>query len=230
MANADTWGLVPVKRFSQAKCRLGDILSAAERAKLAQAMLRDVLANLRAATTLAGIAVVSADPEVIAIARAFGAALIFDADEAGTNQAVQRGLDSFFPDSPQVLVVPADIPFATPKEFDAIVNFLDCNDVVLAPAQADGGTNALAMRAPNLIAPQFGPDSFRSHRAVAREKSLRCGVLRSEGVGRDIDTASDFGPYLISPNGLGATSSLLREFDLADRFGINEAPVPLRLF
>jgi 2-phospho-L-lactate/phosphoenolpyruvate guanylyltransferase len=230
MAYADTWGLVPVKRFSQAKRRLSDVLSEVERARLARAMLHDVLGNLRATTSLTGIVVVSADPEVLTIARTFGAGTIFDASESGINEAVRRGLDAFLPDRRRVLVVPADIPFATPSEFDAIVELLEYNPVVLAPALSDGGTNALAMRSPDLIPPKFGEDSFGFHRAFARQRSLCCGVFRSEGIGRDIDRAADFGPHLMSSGDLGLTSSLLRDLDLADRFGINDAPAPVRLF
>jgi 2-phospho-L-lactate/phosphoenolpyruvate guanylyltransferase len=230
MTCADTWALVPVKRLSQAKRRLGDVLSGDERARLAQAMLHDVLGNLRAASSLAGIVVVSADAEVLTIARTFGAGTIFDASEAGTNEAVRRGLDAFLTHRRRVLVVPADIPFAKPSEFDAVVELLEYNPVVLAPALSDGGTNALAMRSPDLIPPQFGEDSFGSHRALVRQRSLCCGILRSEGIGRDIDRAADFGPYLISSGDIGLTSSLLKEFDLAERFGINDAPAPLRLF
>src|SRR5690349_12509296 len=115
MAHMDTWGLVPVKRFSQAKRRLGEVLSSVERAGLARAMLHDVLGNLRATTSLAGIAGGSADPEAFKIARTFGAAIIFDSAEAGVNRAVQYGLDAFRPYRRRVLVVPADIPFARPK-------------------------------------------------------------------------------------------------------------------
>ena len=229
MSDFDTWGLVPVKRLSRAKCRLGDVLSEAERARLAKAMLLDVLGNLRAATSLAGIAVVTADPDVLTIARTFGAATIFDARESGVNEAVRRGLDAFLVDRRRVLVVPADIPFARPSEFDSLVELLEYNPVVLAPALSDGGTNALAMRSPDLIPPQFGEDSFDLHRSVARQRSLCCGVLRSEGIGRDIDRVTDLGPYLRSPADAGLTSSLLRELDLAGRFGINDAPAPMRL-
>jgi 2-phospho-L-lactate/phosphoenolpyruvate guanylyltransferase len=230
MANLVAWGLVPVKRFSRAKRRLGDTLSDGERARLAKAMLLDVLRNLTDATTLAGVAVVTADPEVCATARSFGAATIFDPSETGVNEAVQRGLDVFVPEPRHVLVVPADIPFAEPNEFDALVELLDDNHVVIAPALSDGGTNALAMRSADLIPPQFGEDSFAMHREAARKQGLRCGVLRSAGIGRDIDRIADFGPYLTSPAGTGHTSALVKELDLAERLSAKAAPAPLRLF
>ena len=230
MPHSETWALVPVKRFSQAKSRLRDVLFDEERAKLAQAMLRDVLDNLRATSTVDGIAVVSADPEASAIAKTFGAATIFDAAEAGVNQAVQYGLDAFRSYERRVLVVPADIPFARPRDFENVITLLDQTPVVLVPALYDGGTNALAMRSPDLLQPQYGDESFRAHRNLARERRLGCSVLKSNGIGKDIDCPLDFGPYLISSEGLGLTGSFLDEVNIAERFGIDDAPAPVRLF
>jgi 2-phospho-L-lactate guanylyltransferase len=193
-------------------------------------MLHDVLGNLRATRSLAGIAVVSADPEAFAIARTFGAAVIFDSAEAGVNEAVQYGLDAFRPYRRRVLVVPADIPFATPTDFENVIALLDHTPIVLAPALYDGGTNALAMRSPDLLEPQFGEESFRAHRDLARQRDLSCSVLKSNGIGKDIDCSLDFGPYLMSSEDLGRTGAFLDEINIAERFGIDDAPAPVRLF
>ncbi len=48
------WAIVPVKTFAQAKQRLASVLSAQERARLAEAMLCDVLEQLTALSQLAG--------------------------------------------------------------------------------------------------------------------------------------------------------------------------------
>jgi len=193
-------------------------------------MLRDVLKNLRATKSLDGIAVVSADPEAIAIAKASGAAVIFDLAEAGLNKAVQRGLDAFRPYGRRVLVVPADIPFARSTDFETVIKLLDHTPIVLVPALHDGGTNALAMRSPDLLEPLFGEDSFRAHRSLARQRNLGCSVLKSNGIGMDIDCSLDFAPYLTSSENLGLTGSFLDEVNISERFGIDDAPAPVRLF
>src|SRR6202012_5063944 len=82
MAGHEIWALVPVKRLSQAKQRLKGVLSPGQRQNLARVMLCDVLETLRAAPSLAGIVLVSADPDVRAMAPSFGASLIFDASES----------------------------------------------------------------------------------------------------------------------------------------------------
>jgi 2-phospho-L-lactate guanylyltransferase len=183
--------VVPVKRLSEAKQRPSDALAPGERVALAEAMLGDVLANLRAATpSVAGIIVVSADLAVHALAPAVDAKPVLDASESGINDAVRSGFD-VLPADAAVLIAPADIPFATPEDFEEVTALLELNPVALSPALFDGGTDALAMHSPNLIAPQFGEGSFERHRAVARERRLCCGVLRSDRIGRYIDVARD---------------------------------------
>ncbi len=64
----DIWAVVPVKEFARAKQRLAGLLSAGLRQKLADAMFEDVLESLSAVNDLAGIVVVTVDPEAGAIA------------------------------------------------------------------------------------------------------------------------------------------------------------------
>src|SRR5262249_9551226 len=52
------WAIVPAKPGADAKRRLAPVLAPAERERLAQAMLRDVLTALRGARCLAGVAVI----------------------------------------------------------------------------------------------------------------------------------------------------------------------------
>lgn len=230
MVSSETWALIPVKRFSHAKTRLGKVLEANERAALAKTMLRDVLQNLRATSAIDGIAVISADPEAFALARTFDAAIIFDPDESGVNAAVETGLAVFVPSNRRMIVVPADIPFARPKDFEKVVELLDLTPVVLVPAFQDGGTNALAMSSPDLIQPQFGPESFLAHREACRDRRLACSVLMSEGIGKDIDCPLDVGPYLIRSENPGSTGRFLDQLNIAARFGIDDVPAPVRLF
>jgi 2-phospho-L-lactate guanylyltransferase len=232
MGHSETWALIPVKKFSRAKSRLAEILFGPEREKFARAMLQDVLQNLAATTSIDGIAVVSSDPEALSIARTFGAAPIVDPEEAGINKALQYGLDAFQSYARRVVIVPADIPFAMPRDFANVVELLNHTPIVLVPALHDGGTNALAMRAPDLLRPQFGEESFGKHRRAARERDLGCSVLRSDGIGRDIDGPLDFDHYLLDLLGsrdFGLTGSFLEQIKIAERFGVKDAPVPVRL-
>ncbi len=89
--------------------------------------------------------------------------------------------------------------------------------VVLAPALSDGGTNALALRSPDLIVPSFGDDSFARHQALAHGQRVSiCGIVRNEGIGRDIDCPDDLLPWAGIKN-FSLTAALLAEFNIAER-------------
>ncbi len=194
-AQPNIWAIVPVKRLGLAKARLAPVLSRSERAELARTMLHDVLTTLCATPQLAGIVVVSGDPTAAKLATLFDALVVADVIESGVNSAVQQGLRTIDASSAGALVVPADVPFATSADLQAVIRELDRHPIVLVPALSDGGTNALAMRRPGLIAPSFGDDSFARHQALARDAGLGCAIVRSEGLGRDIDDPCDLVPW-----------------------------------
>jgi 2-phospho-L-lactate guanylyltransferase len=72
----DIWAVVPVKDTRAAKQRLAAVMEQETRTLLAQAMLDDVLSAVAAATSLAGIVVVTADPFATQVAQYYGARLL----------------------------------------------------------------------------------------------------------------------------------------------------------
>jgi 2-phospho-L-lactate/phosphoenolpyruvate guanylyltransferase len=220
------WAIVPVKRLGLAKQRLAPVLSRSERAELARTMLHDVLTTLCATPGLAGIIAVSGDPAVAGLATLFDARVVGDVMESGVNPAVQQGLNTLDASS-AALVVPADVPFATAADLQSVITELGQCPMVLVPALSDGGTNTLAMRRPDLIAPSFGGDSFARHQALARDAGLGCSIVRSEGLGRDIDDPNDLLAWT-GAKSFSLTAALMAELRVADRLGVATFPVSKR--
>ena len=218
------WAVVPVKRLSQAKQRLAPFLSRNERVKLARTMFHEVLATL-STSSLAGVVVVTSDPMVANLASLFDARIVHDDMETGVNAAVQQGLQ-ILNSAAGALVVPADVPFVTSADLQAIVGELQCHPVVLAPALSDGGTNALAMRRPDMMVPSFGEDSYLRHQMQSRAKGFSCGIVNSHGIGRDIDRPQD----LVAPYArrYSLTAALLAEMNVLARLGVEALPLCAR--
>lgn len=223
----NVWAVVPVKAFALGKLRLASVLSQAERAALVRTMLVDVLTALYATSRLAGILVVTSDPQAARIAALFDAQVVDDGGVSGLNGAVQKGLDILDTGGAGALVVPADVPFATASDYSAVLDLLAHYPVVLAPASSDGGTNALALRRAGALKPCFGVDSFDRHRALARTAALAVGIVKSEGLGHDIDRIDDI---LASPKlkRKSSTSVFFDEIDLMRRVGPDALPVAAR--
>lgn len=190
-----TWAVIPAKSPSEAKSRLAPALSPGERAALARRLLGGVVRAALSSPGLDGAIVVSASPEMRALAASLGACAWPDppstardplnaAIEEGCCRAVALGADA-------ALVLPADLPLLAPG---VVTEFLDeAGDVAvaIAPDRSGFGTNALLLRPPRAIDPAFGPDSYARHRASARARGLSVATVRLPELVFDLDTPAD---------------------------------------
>lgn len=190
------WAVVPVKSFAAAKQRLAATLSPRQRHALVRAMMRDVLVALRAARGLEGIVVVTADPEAGLLAREHGAQLIFERDVLGLNSAVAEAAARLAARRVGgMLVLPGDVPMATPGEISALVSSHRPGAAVsLVPAHDGQGTNALLVSPPDVMAFSFGPLSRAQHVASAAGLTIEPVVhdpASFPGLARDVDLPGD---------------------------------------
>lgn len=190
--------LVPVKSLEQGKNRLAPALAPFERAALVEAMLGDVLEVLMRASGLDEVLVLSSDPSIVAFALSFGAKYLPDRQEWGMNDAVRAGLQRFALDGRWGgLVVPADVPYISEAEIRMAISALHANEIVLARASRDGGTNLLGLAPTDAIAPHFGPHSFVKHLSAARSAGFEPVILPATGLARDIDLPADLEPFAL---------------------------------
>ena len=214
---ADVWAVLPVKRLTLAKSRLDSVLTSAERRRLAQAMLLDVLEAVQATGAIAGVLVVTADPEVARLAEGRGARILVDRTEAGINDAVAQVTSLLVAEERDgVVILPADVPLANADELRAVLAAMATASIVLVPASGDGGTNLIAAIPPSLVDPCFGVDSFAKHVAAARARGIEPQIMRLDGIGHDVDNPHDLLIHL----GRGAptrTRALLDDCDVAAR-------------
>jgi 2-phospho-L-lactate guanylyltransferase len=188
-------GLVPVKKLSAAKSRLGGSFSDDEREQIARALLHDAL-ELCASTDFVNWSVMSSDAEVLDAARARGLGVLGE-EAAGLNAAVAAGVARIAAAGARsVTIVPADIPLAQGSDIVDILDTGATSDIVVVPSQRDGGTNALHMRPPGAIEPRFGAGSLAAHVRLAENLGFRCSLLSLPRLQLDIDTVEDIDAFL----------------------------------
>jgi 2-phospho-L-lactate/phosphoenolpyruvate guanylyltransferase len=187
-----TAAVLPVKRFSHAKQRLGASVADPLRRDLAQAMVGDVLSALGRCRSLALVVVVTNEQSVADAARAQGATVVEDSAEAGQSAAVALGLErALAEDVERALCIPGDCPALDPGELDALLGAATAEEIVIVPDRHGTGTNGLLLSPPDAIAPSFGPGSCARHLSLARAAGLACRLERPGSLLLDIDTGAD---------------------------------------
>jgi 2-phospho-L-lactate guanylyltransferase len=211
------YALIPVKDLTQAKVRLSPLLSPAERYTLATAMLDDVLAAVRQASTVERMALVTTDPHALALAAQWGFEVVDEGSGRGETGAVElavkvcreRGASS-------LAVIPGDIPLLTAADVDVVIQHGRQYDIVIVPSWDSRGTNAVLLRPPDALQLRFGAWSFFPHVKQAKRKGLSYKVVRLPHVALDIDTPEDLARLV--PQARGTRSyAVLEEMGLLRR-------------
>jgi 2-phospho-L-lactate guanylyltransferase len=196
-----TAAILPVKRFAAAKSRLGESVAEELRARLARAMVADVLQALANSNAIERTIVVTCEPGLPETAREHGALVIADTAEDGQSAAVLLGIERARADGfERVLCIPGDCPALDASELDALLAAADARrsedagagaEVTIIPDRHGSGTNGLLLTPPNAIAASFGVDSRERHEALARAAGARCLIASPASLLLDIDTGAD---------------------------------------
>jgi 2-phospho-L-lactate guanylyltransferase len=195
-----TWAVIPVKRLHESKRRLSRLLTADERASLIRGFLDRLLSVLADTTGIDVTLVVTADPEVAALAGRHGARILPEVETAGLNGAVALGAAAATAaGATAVLVLPADLPFVRPEDVrQMLAPLADAARpprlAALCPDEVHDGTNALLLAPPDDFTFQYGPGSFGRHLAAAAAQGV-AQVIAAPGLRFDLDTESDWLVY-----------------------------------
>jgi 2-phospho-L-lactate guanylyltransferase len=208
---------VPVKDLVNAKQRLVPVLAPAERRRLARTMLEDVLAALGAAGA-GSTHVVSADAEVMDLARRCGVDCLVEAANRGHTEAVGLAQQAArVAGAERFLTIPGDVPCLTPREVERTLAALGHDrGAVFVPSLSGFGTNAALLAPPDLMPLKFGEPSFDNHLESARQRGLSPVILELPGLGLDIDAPEDLA-LLLDRGPATRSAALLRSWGFPAR-------------
>ncbi len=193
--------VLPLRTVSGGKARLGEVLDAEEREELVLGLLLHTLAVLGEWQACRRIHLVSPDPVLDAATRQAGVEVTVHRQEGeGLNEGIRLGVSAARVEgAASLLVLPGDLPLLSVEALDELVLAADAGLVAaaggplvaVAPADAGGGTNALLLRPPDIIAPAFGPGSFEAHLRAAEAAGAAVQVVGDPVLGFDLDTPDD---------------------------------------
>jgi 2-phospho-L-lactate guanylyltransferase len=194
----DIWAVIPVKETAAAKGRLADAVPRHLRAGLALAMLEDVLAAVaktlhQGSRGLAGIAVVTLDPEARALAERYRARILTDDAAGGHTAAVAAAARTLAAEGRGgMLQVPGDIPLVAADEISLVLALrLASPSFTIVPSHDDLGSNAVLVCPPAAVPLTFGDDSFYPHLRAAQACGIEPLIVRQRGISLDIDRPED---------------------------------------
>ena len=193
--------VLPMRTLSGGKARLGEALDAEEREELVLGMLLHTLAVLDQWAAPRRIHLVSPDPVLDATTLGVGLEISVHRQAGeGLNEGIRLGISAArVEEAASVLVLPGDLPLMSTTALDELLLAADAGLVAasggplvaIAPSDAGGGTNALLLHAPDVIAPAFGPGSFEAHLRAAEEAGAAVQVVSDDVLGYDLDTPDD---------------------------------------
>ena len=172
--------IIPVRGLERAKTRLGEALDPEERRVLVEGLLRRTIRAAIETPGVRAVAVVSPEPEALAVAGDAGAVTLPQGG-GGLNEGLADGRAwARELGATALLVVPADLPAIGSGELERVVaaarNGLAGARatgpaatmlVALVPDRAGQGTNVLLLAPPGAIPFLFGPGSRAAHAASA---------------------------------------------------------------
>ena len=187
------WGIIaiiPMKPLDQSKTRLSPNLTQNQRADLVVGMLWRVLMALKGAS-IDTFWVVGGDQRVRNMARNSDGIWM---EELGRNlnDTLGKAFDLVMERGGSPMYVAGDLPFLKTSDLHSLLRASQRrNNISLAPARRDGGTNAILV--PNGIPfrPEMGTNSFRRHMSQAAQMEVSVAICYSPGLGFDLDITDD---------------------------------------
>ena len=165
-----------------------------ERTDLNRALLQHTLQILSELKEVDEVLVVSRDPQVLTIARNYGARTVREDGQPELNTALKRAtVIAQVYATRGVLVLPADLPLISREDALALVErATNPPVVVIAPDRHGKGTNALLISPAGLIEYDFGENSFQRHCDLVKKAGARLEVVNLPSLGLDLDSPEDY--------------------------------------
>ncbi len=185
-----TTAVIPIKRLDFAHERLSPSLDRAQRRRLAEAMLLDLLGKIRRCATIDDLLIVTSDDHVARQARWLGHTTLEQESDPGHSQAAAAGARAALEGGAErAVMLPVDCPLFDPAELDAHLGRTP--RTLIVPDRHGTGTNALVLCPPDAFEPGFGPDSRARHVARARAAEVSFSLEPIESLALDLDTPED---------------------------------------
>tara|TARA_B100000029_G_scaffold224637_2_gene222513 strand:+ start:1102 stop:1806 length:705 start_codon:yes stop_codon:yes gene_type:complete len=205
------WAVVPIKDFTDAKGRLSEVLTPAEREMLARTMIRDVLSALLETKGLDGVSVMTRDVEAQELCIDLGVRVLKEERNAGQTTAVMAASQALLQEGAEgVLTIPGDVPLVSPSDIEIVLEkHRSAPSMTIVPARDYQGSNCVVCSPPGCVPLRFGDNSFYPHLDAAWQVGIEPQIIEVPNLALDIDTPEDLEVLVNEPERSRAQEYLL---------------------
>lgn len=200
--------IVPLKEFDNAKQRLADILTPAQRRDLSRAMVDDVLTVISKHPLVDDVTLLTDDSLALDLARQHQIKLLSEntLNASGLNAALQAAIShisSQLHGSTDIMILHGDLPLISTQEMSLLIEKHQSQSnptMLIAPDRHGTGTNCLVFPAQSTPTLAFGPNSYSQHCHEAQRLDLQLQKVELMGTKTDIDLPEDLLTLLSAKN------------------------------
>ena len=186
--------IIPMKPLAEGKSRLGRQFNPSQRADLTAGMLRRVIAAIKGAS-IELFWVIGGDDRVTRLVRNQDGIWLPEMGR-NLNDTLSKAFATASQEGYSALYLPGDLPFIKPSDVINLIRSSERrNNITLAPARRDGGTNGILVPQGLFFTPELGQRSFAKHLAQAARMEVSVAICYSPGLGFDLDTVDDLEAY-----------------------------------
>ena len=186
--------IIPMKPLAEGKTRLGLQFDQSQRADLTVGLLRRVIGAIKGAS-IEMFWVIGGDDRVRHLVRNHDGIWLPEMGR-NLNDTISKAFARASQDGYSALYLPGDLPFIKPSDVINLIRSSERrNNITLAPARIDGGTNAILVPQGIYFQPELGEHSFAKHLAQAARMEVSVAICYSPGLGFDLDTVDDLETY-----------------------------------
>jgi 2-phospho-L-lactate guanylyltransferase len=179
--------VIPVKTFSSGKSRLASKISLNDRKNLIATCLKNTIELAKKSDYIDKIVVVSNGEQVKSFADTLEVECHFN--NLPLNQALRKSVALLGQHCQKIIISPADTILL--QNFEAILNGLKNNRIVLCPDRHRTGTNIIAHDSELEFCYRYGPKSFGKHLFESLTFNRPIEILQEVQYSFDIDTLED---------------------------------------
>ena len=188
------WAVVPMKPLEEAKSRLAAILTPVEKRNLVLSLFTHTIVQLQECDKFEGIAVITADPVIAALAEKMNIHVISEARPSDLNTSLNEALP-FLKDNKLngMMILPGDLPYLNARVLSDMVSEIEPHHtMMISPDHLLKGTNALYINPIDNLPFSYGENSFTRHIEFARQMHYNVKIYLSDNIKVDIDSPEDF--------------------------------------